>query len=238
MDHTELLGDSLDKIAFEKAGIIKKDTPIVIGNDSGQKKLFETIAEEKNASIYFAEKITTNISINSDLKGHYQTENLRTVFQAWLIVRKLGWLISFPQLENGLKQVSKTTGLRGRYEVLNESPLTITDTAHNKEGLQIVIQQLLEEKYNQVHFVIGFVKDKNWLELLHLFPKNAHYYFCSASIPRALNAETLKNEAQKLGLKGVLFDSVGSAFAAAKANANSNDLIYVGGSTFIVAEIL
>ncbi len=237
-DHMDLLGETLKEIAFEKAGIIKKEVPVVIGNHSQQKTVFLEKAIQMNSLIYFADSLKTNISLQTDLLGIYQTQNLKTVFQTWLVLRKKGWKISFSHLEMGLQEVAKSTDLRGRWEILSKEPLTIAETAHNEDGIKQALKQLQEYEPSKIHFVLGFVKDKDIQKILSLFPKQANYYFCQAKVPRAESALIAYNCAKELGLKGMHFDDVEKAIEKAKSEAKATDVIYIGGSNFIVAEAL
>ncbi|MEQ8623421.1 MAG: folylpolyglutamate synthase/dihydrofolate synthase family protein [Vicingaceae bacterium] len=237
-DHMDMLGDTLPEIAREKAGIIKEGVPVVIGNNSGQKALFLDIAFEKKSLIYFADSLKTNVELTSDLIGIYQKSNIKTVFQSWLVLRNLGWLISFPQLERALLNIKKSTGLRGRWEVLQKNPLVIAETAHNEEGLKLAIKQLKETEYDCLHLVLGFVKGKDLKKLLSLFPESASFYFCEAKIPRAEKAEVVYEIAKELGIKGRHFNNVTEAKNTALNNAQQSDLVYIGGSNFVVAEAL
>jgi len=238
LDHQEFLGHSKAKIAVEKAGIIKSGTPVIIGNHSGQRKIFEEIAQEQNAPILFLDKRKRTPPLETDLKGNYQKENLRTVFFACRLLAERGWKINTDQLNRGLKQVISNTGLRGRYEQMQSSPKVIADVAHNKEGIQIVLQQLQSESYHHLHCVLGFVKEKKLKPILSLFPKEATYYFSKANIPRAQEAENILNEAKKLGLKGSKYPSAKASLEAAKNAAQEEDLIFIGGSNFTVAELI
>jgi len=240
-DHMDLLGDTLEKIAIEKAGIIKKGRPVVIGNGSGVKQVFTEQAKICDSEIMYAESLKLPKDLKTALQGKYQTENLRTVFTTWLFLRKarkIEWSISYPQLQEGLMKVVENTGLRGRWESLQSDPKMIADVAHNEDGLKWVMKQLSQEKFEKLHLVVGVVKDKAIEKILALFPKTANYYFCEAKVPRALEVDLLSNTAKKLGLEGEKYASVAQAVAAAQANAGENDLIYVGGSNFVVAEAI
>lgn len=240
-DHMDLLGDTLEKIAIEKAGIIKKGRPVVIGNGSGVKQVFTEQAKICDSEIMYAENLKLPKDLKTALQGKYQTENLRTVFATWLFLRKarkIEWSISYPQLQEGLMKVVEHTGLRGRWENLQSEPKMIADVAHNEDGLKWVMKQLSQEKFEKLHLVVGVVKDKAIEKILALFPKTANYYFCEAKVPRALEVDLLSNTAKKLGLEGEKYASVAQAVAAAQANAGENDLIYVGGSNFVVAEAI
>ena len=237
-DHMDMLGNTLKEIAGEKAGIIKTSTPVVISNHSGEKAVFEEKAKELGSSIVFANEINSAPSFDSDLTGVYQKENICGVYYSCLEARKLGWDLSDEAITRGFLNVTKNTNLRGRWEVLQESPMIIADTAHNKEGLEIALDQLKSLNAKRYHFVIGFVKDKKVEEVLQLFPKDANYYFCEASIPRALAINDLELISKELGYKGQYFSTVEQAFAAAKSSCQQSEIVYVGGSNFVVAEIL
>lgn len=237
-DHMEMLGDTLEKIAKEKAGIIKADTPVVIGNSSGVAEVFNKKAEDLSAPIRFAEAIDLQVEIKSPLKGIYQKENLRTVYGAWLELRKLGYPISYPHFQMGIKKVKANTGLRGRWDELQKLPRVIADVAHNEAGLDLIMQQLKAESYKELHIVLGVVKEKDLSKILKLFPINASFYFCAPNVPRALNVEDLKIAANRIGLKGEAYSSVELAKRTAIEKAEKDDLVYIGGSTFVVAEAL
>jgi dihydrofolate synthase/folylpolyglutamate synthase len=237
-DHTQFLGETLPEIAFEKAGIIKPNIPVIIGEFQAETApVFNKIAADKNAKLFFAEQNIQKKYI-SDLKGNYQEKNIKTVVQTIEILRNSGFKISEEQLINGLSKVVKNTGLLGRWQILNTKPKVICDTAHNKEGLQYVLKQLNEEKFDQLHIVLGVVNDKDLNSVLPLFPKNAVYYFCKPNIPRGLNEAELKLQANGFNLKGNSFKSVKLAYTNALDQANDNDLIFIGGSTFVVAEVV
>lgn len=237
-DHTAILGDTLPKIAAEKAGIIKPHTPVVIGQkDKATIPVFQKKATEMEAALFFAEAYSFP-SYLSDLKGIYQQQNRQTVSTAIRILQKNGWKITPKALERGFQNSIKNTGLRGRWEVLGEHPKIICDTAHNKEGLEQVLQQLLQEPYQVLHIVLGVVNDKDLRAILPLFPKKAQYYFCEAQIPRRLEVEILAQKAAAYGLRGKPFKRVEEAFQSAREKASEEDVIFVGGSTFTVAEVL
>jgi len=237
-DHTAMLGETLEKIAFEKAGIIKPKTPVVIGKYQKETQgIFKEIAGKNKAELFFSQDFKTK-DYKTDLKGNYQAENKQTVLAAIEILKKSGWQIPDKAIENGLKNVVKNTGLRGRWDILNDKPLVIADTAHNKDGLQYVLQQIQETPHNHLHFVLSFVNDKNLDEILPMFPKNAKYYFSKAQIPRALNEKELQKIALKNGLKGQDYPNIKQAYKAALKQAGVDDLIFVGGSTFTVAEVI
>lgn len=238
LDHTQFLGNTLEAIAGEKAGIIKPNIPVVIGEYTDETKpVFLAKAEANNAPISFASDLIDQIYL-SDLIGDYQFHNKKTVQQTISILNnETNFKVSVEQLKEGLLNVVKNTGLQGRWQQLGENPKIICDTAHNKHGLSVVMNQLKNEKFENLHIVLGVVNDKDLDSILPLFTKEAQYYFCSPNSSRGLPAETLKNAAENFDLKGEKYDSVESAFAEAKKNASENDFIYVGGSTFVVAEL-
>ena len=238
LDHTQFLGDTLDKIAFEKAGIIKPNTTVVIGETTAETKpVFEQVAKDRNAEIIFAEEKHFQ-DLPSDLKGSYQIKNKRTVLTAIEQLQKQGWTISSENITNGLLNVVKNTNLRGRWDILGQHPLIVADTAHNPHGLAEVSKQINEQAYNQLHLVLGFVNDKDVLSILNFFPKKATYYFCQPDVPRKYDIDDLYKIIPEDITDKHFFDTVEKALIAAKSNATENDMIYVGGSTFIVAEVI
>jgi dihydrofolate synthase/folylpolyglutamate synthase len=237
-DHTQFLGDTLSQIAGEKAGIIKQNIPVVIGETHNETEtVFKSKANETHSNIYFADQIIEDV-FDSDLKGGYQIHNIKTVIQSIKVLENRGFRISEEQLKTGLLNVVRNTGLQGRWQVLGSQPKIICDTAHNKEGLTYVIQQLQSESYNKIHIVFGVVNDKDLDSIMPLFPKNATYYFCKPDVQRGLEAEILQTAFAKYQLIGETYNNVVEALNSAKSEANSDDLIYVGGSTFVVAEII
>ncbi|MFY8004789.1 MAG: bifunctional folylpolyglutamate synthase/dihydrofolate synthase [Chitinophagaceae bacterium] len=259
-DHMQFLGDTLPKIAQEKAGIIKEKTPVVISYKQPEvATVFTSIATEKQAPIHFAEAIFKVIGSSFignqqaitvkdveknieqawvlDLAGNYQQYNLPGVLTAIQLLNKKGFSISHEQLTEGLKQVKKLTGFYGRWELLQEKPTVIADVAHNEAGINQLINQLAKTNYNRLHWIIGMVKDKDVNKVLQLLPKQATYYFTQAQIERALPANELKAVAAINGLEGTDFSHVNDALKMALSNAQTNDLILVSGSFFIVAEI-
>ena len=239
LDHTQFLGDTLELIAFEKAGIIKPNIPVVIGEYVPETRaVFLAKANETNSEIYFASDLIQE-DYPSALLGDYQIQNKKTALQTIKVLRDKALLtISEEAIKNGFLNVITNTRLRGRWQQLGENPTIICDTAHNAHGLKIVLQQLKNQAYERLHIVLGLVNDKNLEEILPLFPLEALYYFCKPNIPRGLDAEILKEKAAAFNLIGETYLSVSSAYQNAKKNAQSNDFIYVGGSTFVVAEIL
>ena len=238
LDHTQFLGETLPEIAFEKAGIIKTQTPVVIGEYQQEIfHVFEEKAKQNNAKLYLASKNITKI-YQSDLKGNYQQNNIKTVVQTISVLENNGFKISKENLRVGLQNVVKNTGLLGRWQLINTMPKAICDTGHNKEGLLYVLKQLKEEQFDKLHFIFGVVNDKDLSTILHLFPKEAIYYFCKPNIPRGLSEKELQNQCFKYGLEGASYKSVEKAYKTALKNASKNDLIFIGGSTFVVAEIV
>lgn len=236
LDHTQFLGETLPEVASEKAGIIKKSVPVVIGERQKEvEQVFIRKSKELNADIFFASD--ENYNFKTDLLGDYQKNNVKTVVTA---IKKLnGFNISEENIKNGLLNVVNNTDLKGRWQVLQkENPKIICDTAHNKEGLSYVLEQLKNEKYVQLHIVLGVVSDKKLDDVLPMFPKKAVYYFCKPNIPRGLCKDVLQKEAMMFGLVGKAFSSVNEAFKKAKRSAKVNDVVYVGGSTFVVAEVI
>ncbi|UTD15163.1 bifunctional folylpolyglutamate synthase/dihydrofolate synthase [Tenacibaculum mesophilum] len=235
LDHTQFLGETLPEIAFEKAGIIKENVPVVIGERQKEtENVFNTKAEECEAPIFFASDKKQNYT--TDLLGEYQKHNVTTAVIATQQLKE--FRITEENIKKGLLNVVKNTNLKGRWQVLQEKPKVICDTAHNKEGLFYTLEQLKKENYKQLHIVLGVVSDKDLSEILPMFPEKAKYYFCKPNIPRGLPVDKLKEQASEFGLMGEMFCSVSQSLAKAKVNASKEDMIYVGGSTFVVAEIL
>ena len=236
LDHTNLLGNTLEKIAAEKGGIIKENTPIIIGRKQKETNtIFQNIAKEKNAHLMYSEP---QQNYATDLKGEYQKENINTTITAIEQLQKQGWAINSSNIEQGLLKIVANTQLLGRWQTLSEIPHIICDTGHNEDGIKQISKQLKNTKYEQLHFVFGTVNDKNLDSILSHLPKNASYYFCQANIPRAMDAKELQQQSAKYELKGNVFTIVKQALSKAKENANASDLIFVGGSTFVVAEAL
>ena len=238
LDHTQFLGTTLPAIAAEKGGIIKQTRPVVIGEYHEETfHVFQEIAKHKNAPLYKAFDLEAVI-YECELKGVYQKHNLKTVIQTINVLKTLGVNITDKSIEMGLSKVIQNTGLLGRYQVVQEFPKLICDTGHNKEGISLVISQLLEEQFETLHIVFGVVDDKDLSGVLPLLPKQAIYYFTKPSIARGLSEEKLKASAQEYQLTGESYTSVEQAVDKVLLNANPNDLIYVGGSTFVVADYL
>lgn len=258
-DHMDLLGDTLEKIANEKAGIIKQRVPVIVSQRQPDiEHVFKHKAEGEDAPLCFAEdfyEVTLNGTDAFDgfiatwngspflslaffpLGGVYQRQNVQGVLMAVEILNEQGFVIAVDAIERGLQNVVANTGLKGRWQKLGENPFVICDTGHNKDGIALVVKQLGTIAYNQLHMVIGMVKEKDADSILALLPKNATYYFCQAKIPRAEDAYVLAAKAKSQGLLGWVIPDVNEALAAAKKAATPNDLIFVGGSTFVVAEV-
>lgn len=238
IDHTQFLGNTITSIAREKAGIIKTGIPVVIGRkQEASSVVFEAVAKEKKAPLIFAETFEGEQCISS-LKGGYQRENERTVLQVLAILRERGWELPTKCIKEGFSRIVENTGLLGRWQILNEAPKVICDTAHNEDGLREVMKQLVKESFRDLHIVVGVVDDKKLETILPLFPKKARYYFSSPDISRGLDAGLLKEEAAKFDLHGEKYDAVKEAYMSALQYARKEDVIYVGGSTFVVAEII
>jgi dihydrofolate synthase/folylpolyglutamate synthase len=236
-DHTAFLGDTLEKIAFEKAGIIKQNIPVVIGEYTIQTKpVFLEVASKNKSEIYFAQDIN-HPDYPCGLLGDYQIKNKKTVIEVFRNL-KSNFNISEENIKNGIANVVLNTHLQGRWQILQENPKVICDTAHNAHGLEMVIQQLKKETYNQLHIVLGVVNDKDLDAILPLFPKNANYYFCKPKNERGLNAKTLQYKAKSFQLFGNTYTSISKAYKAALEKSSDKDLIFIGGSNFVVSEII
>ncbi len=239
LDHTQFLGTTLPEIAIEKAGIIKPNIPVIIGEYLAETKvIFLQKANANNAAIFFASDLI-HTSYPSVLIGDYQVYNKKTVLQTIQVLQSQNvFSISEKNIKNGFLNVIKNTGLQGRWQQLNDFPKVICDTAHNKEGLIIVLNQIQKETFELLHVVLGVVNDKDLDMILPLFPKHANYYFSKPNIPRGLDAYLLQQNANEYGLKGEVYDSLSEAYKSALKSASKTDFIFVGGSTFVVAEIL
>jgi dihydrofolate synthase / folylpolyglutamate synthase len=260
-DHMDMLGNTLPEIAFEKAGIIKPNTPVIVGEyDAETAPVFVSKAITENSQVVFARDVisvssftnnhfqsTFTIAQNGlpwlaelecDLPGSYQQLNISTVLTTLLELKKLDWAVTDESIRKGIQSVKKNTGLMGRWQVLSEQPLTICDTGHNVNGVAFVVAQLQQTTYRHLHVVLGMVKDKDIAKVLALLPQDAHYYFCNANIPRALASDELQQQAAALGLQGHSYGPVTQAWLAAKEQATKDDVIFIGGSTFVVAEVV
>ena len=259
-DHTNLLGDTLEKIAFQKAGIIKPNIPVVIGETHYESEsVFREMAAIQQANITFADQLVTineaihqqgklNISVTNrihhttqlialDLTGEYQIRNIKTVLASIDILRSKGWHLSAENLAEGLGNVKKNTGIKGRFDILHTNPTIIADVAHNEAGLREVFNQVNQLPHKNLHIITGFVQDKTVDHILKIFPAKASYYFTQADIPRALPFEMLKEKALFAGLQGEGFYTVKAALNQALSNAHSDDIILVTGSFFILADV-
>lgn len=256
-DHTQFLGNTLEKIAKEKAGIIKSGIPVVIGETSTETRtVFQNKAAETHAPITFAEdeslvedwKTGTDgyriyqtkdyADLKGELGGLYQIKNTNTILTAVRQLKQIGYTITEQDIRNGFANVCKLTGLMGRWQTIETSPKVICDTGHNVGGISYIVEQLKHETYKHLHIVIGMVNDKDISGVLSLLPKDAYYYFTQASVKRALPAEEMAQKAYAANLQGSYYDNVQTALEAAKAKADKDDLIFVGGSSFIVADLL
>ena len=239
LDHAQFLGDTLDKIALEKAGIIKPKVPVVIGKFQRETEgSFRRIALAHESTILFADQQFPMDIPPCPLKGHYQAENFQTVLIAADHLNTAGWKLSNEAISAGFENVLKNTGLRGRWEILNEKPKTICDVGHNLDGIKSIVHQLESEEFKQLHLVLGFVSDKNVEELISLFPKNAIFYLTQPSIPRAMPLDRLEQIADGKRINYKRFENVELALEAAKIQATQDDIIFIGGSTFVVADLL
>jgi len=261
-DHGYLLGDTLESIAGEKAGIIKKNIPIVIGeSQKSTNQVFIDKANEMESPISFASNnYQANREINRnnlfqtyqifkdgqlffpdlklDLNGNYQNKNIVTVLQSIEILQQKKFKIQKDHIYEGCETAASTTGLMGRWQTIGQNPLTICDTGHNEAGILEILEQFKLMDFSQLHFIFGTVEDKDINKILELLPINAVYYFCKANIPRALDEKLLRQKASIFGLEGKCYSSVKMALGAARENAQDDDLIFVGGSTFVVAEVI
>ena len=237
LEHTNLLGNSIEKIAQEKGGIIKRNTPIIIGRKNKiSDRVFNKIASEKKSKIFFSNKKN---NYTTDLNGNFQIENINTAEKTFQVLNEEKILnISELEISKGLNRVIKNTGLRGRWEITSLKPKTIFDIGHNIDAINKSINQINELSYENLHMVIGFVNDKNLKKILNLLPKSAYYYFCKPDIPRGFCERELLKMSQKFNLTGDCFSSSSIAFEKANEKANENDIIFVGGSTFLVAELI
>ena len=261
-DHMDLLGNTLEKIAVEKAGIIKKAVPLIISETQDVlKDIFISMAHNEDSPITFADERFSCLLHEPDLKngersylmqdlktkqqyegltvlcGDYQSRNLKAVYSSAMNLKTV-FSISDLNISDGIRNVIRNTGFAGRWHVLDNEPVTICDTAHNREGLELVLKQIKRIPKSGLHIVLGFVNDKDLNSVLPLFPVEANYYFTRASVPRALSEEILKEAASKYGLSGECYPDVLAALAQAKKNSSKSDLIFIGGSTFVVADVV
>ena len=238
LDHTKYLGNSIKEIAKEKAGIIKENKTVIIGETHPEtKEVFIQSAIEKKSDIIFADQ-NNHKSYPSDLNGYYQNKNQKTVLEAIYFLRRKKFKIHNVAIDKGFNKVIQNTGLRGRWEVLSNSPLIICDTAHNKAALSLVIDQLNDYKSNKIHFILGFTDDKNLEDLSKLFPKNGVFYFVKANIERSAEPKKIQEYFAKNKRFGDTYESINVAVELAKHNTSNNEIIFVGGSSFVVSEII
>ena len=262
LDHTEFLGDTLPAIAREKAGIIKEQTPVVIGQYLAETyPVFNEISMVKQAPLYLASgafSTTQKLShkpegqvfdifrhqellykdLTLGLEGHYQASNLITCLRTLEVLEEKGYPIHEEAIRKGLAKIKTNTGLMGRWQILGTSPLIVCDTGHNPEGIQMLVDQIRKTPHQNLHMVMGFVKEKKLEEILQILPDEAVYYFSKASLPRSLDEKELQDKASKAGLEGSCYENISEALKAAKKQAAPEDMIFIGGSTFVVAEIL
>ena len=255
-DHMNLLGNTLEEIAFEKAGIIKQGVPVVLGEINSTRKIFEEKAGSMNAPILFAEEERKIIDIKSrdlmdviiegrtgrkeyrlDLPGLYQKHNLLTVLAALDVLNTSGYSFENPKVSEALQQVKSLTGLHGRWEIIGHNPMVVLDVAHNADGIRQLVLQLSVTPYRKLHIVFGLVKDKAVDDILALLPRNASYYFTRAHIPRALPVEELEEKAATFHLHGEKSGDVNEALSRALAQAGEEDLVIICGSVFVVGEV-
>ena len=259
-DHMNILGETLQKIAYEKAGIIKEKIPVIIGEVADEtEKIFLDVTRDKNSAYTVAsarrhavawhwernelivevarQDKTDHQLYRLDLPGLYQTKNLLTVLEACNYMQQQGWNIQEEHIKSGLQQTKKLTGLHGRWETIHEHPLVVLDVAHNEDGMKMLLEQVEVTDHDHLHIVLGVVKDKDVDRMLSLLPKLATYYFTKADIPRALSTETLVEKAKQFQLEGEVFSNVNDALTAAKDKASGQDLVLVCGSIFLVGEV-
>ena len=238
LDHTRFLGSNIIDIAKEKAGIIKDNTPVVIGETQEEiSTIFTNIAKSKNSEIIFADQFIYD-NYDCDLKGEYQQKNIKTVLKSTEILNRIYFKINHVNIENGLNNVRKNTELSGRWQIIQYDPTIICDTAHNTAALKEVIPQLLKLEYFEIHFIIGFSDDKDLRNISKIFPKESKYYFTKSNVSRGRDPIEIKHIFEESDRDGLCYPSVNEALLHARKNSVSNDIIFIGGSTFIVADAL
>ncbi|TZF84694.1 bifunctional folylpolyglutamate synthase/dihydrofolate synthase [Pedobacter sp. BS3] len=260
LDHVNILGNTLPEIAAEKAGIIKPGIPVVIGEKheetapvflhqatdcdaplvfaSDEWQVVSSSVEDGKLNVSVTDNLQDNLTVALDLTGTYQLKNLVTVLSSVKQLNSQGFAITHEHIREALQQVQRLTGLMGRWQVLSKAPLIICDTGHNEDGIREVVKNIRATAYRHLHIVIGMVKDKDIAKVLSLLPVEATYYFCNPGMERAKPAIELRDEALRFGLKGETYPSVKAALSAAKTHAAPDDLVFVGGSTFVVAEVV
>jgi dihydrofolate synthase/folylpolyglutamate synthase len=259
-DHMEMLGETLEEIAIEKGGIIKKNVPVIIGeNSAATSKVFLDIAGKRNAPIEYASDIYEIKSLRQseynleieviakerdenwkfvlDTPDLTQVKNIPGVLAVVSTMNRMGIELTYEHVSDGLKTYQKDTGLKGRWQIMNVKPLIIADVAHNKAGFESTLKQLLNMKYRNLYFILGFMKEKDLGNILPLFPQNAFYTFCQANVPRAMDAKWLSLKAALFGINGKVIPDVNEALRKAREKAGDKDIIFIGGSTFVVAEL-
>ena len=238
IEHTKFLGSNISDIAKEKAGIIKENTPVVIGETQKETKpVFIDFANTKNSKIVFADEFNYE-SYSCDLKGNYQEKNVKTVFKSVQLLNYMGYQINNIHLQNGLKNIVKNTGLQGRWQVIQNKPLIICDTAHNQAALKEVISQLINLDYSNLHMIIGFSDDKDLDEIAKIFPENSKYYFVKPKVDRGKDSQEVKQIFKSYNRTGTIHKSVPEAISYIKKTCSQEDVIFIGGSTFVVSEIV
>jgi len=263
IDHTAFLGNTIQKIASEKAGIIKQDIPVVIGRHQVETDdIFKQSALNHNSQLIFAEddmslrifqsdekdfqtmdvwykNENTITNLKSPLLGNYQKENICTALQSVEVILGVDDIdISNNAISDGVENVIINTGFLGRWQILSNNPLTICDTGHNIDGIKAIVAQIENQSFKNLHFVLGMVNDKDIINILNILPKHAKYYYCKPDIPRGLDTDLLEEQATKAGLTGKGYSSVLQAYNSALNNAGVHDMVFVGGSTFVVAEVV
>jgi len=237
LDHTNFLGDNIIDIAKEKAGIIKKNIPVVIGESQNEiDNIFKEISKLNGSDIYFANEYTFS-NYDCDLKGNYQKKNITTVLKSVQLLNNIGYEVNNIHLHNGLKNIVKNTGLQGRWQVIQNKPLIICDTAHNEAALKEVISQLINLDYSNLHMIIGFSDDKDLDKIAKLFPENSKYYFVKPKVDRGKDSQEVKQIFQSYNKTGTIHKSVPEAISHIKKTCSQEDVIFIGGSTFVVSEI-
>ena len=237
LDHTKFLGTNITDIAQEKAGIIKENTPVVIGETQNETKpIFIDTAKSKSSEIVFADQFDYE-NFDCDLKGDYQIKNIKTVLKSSEILKNLDYKINYSHIKNGLNNVSNNTGLQGRWQVIQRKPMIICDIAHNEAALHEVISQLKKMEYSELHFIIGFSNDKNLKKISKIFPEDSKYYFVQSKVERARDAKEVRDIFKLNNRCGDFYKSIEYTINYVKGVSKENDIIFVGGSTFVVSEI-